>query len=112
MGAWFLASGAGNFVAAQIAKLTSSSELEGLNAEAALAETQSTVLAVYSQIGWIAVGVVVALIAISPLIKRMMHLDTLDADMEAYHASEGGDLTLDGGAMVGERESPTGNVKE
>jgi POT family proton-dependent oligopeptide transporter len=112
MGAWFLASGAGNFVAAQIAKLTSSSELEGLNAEAALAETQSTVLAVYSQIGWIAVGVGVALIAISPLIKRMMHLDTLDADMEAYHASEGGDLTLDGGAMVGERDSPTGNVKE
>lgn len=112
MGAWFLASGAGNFVAAQIAKLTSSSELEGLNAEAALAETQSTVLAVYSQIGWIAVGVGVALIAISPLIKRMMHLDTLDADMDAYYVREGGDKTLDGDSMVGERESPTGNVKD
>lgn len=112
MGAWFLASGAGNFVAAQIAKLTSASELEGLNAEAALAETQSTVLAVYSQIGWIAVGVGVALIAISPLIKRLMHLDTLDADMEAYYVREGGDKTLDGKSMVGERESPTGDVKD
>lgn len=112
MGAWFLASGAGNFVAAQIAKLTSSSELAGLNAEAALAETQSTVLAVYSQIGWIAVGVGVALIAISPLIKRMMHLDTLDADMDAYYVREGGDKTLDGDSMVGERESPTGDVKD
>lgn len=113
MGAWFLASGAGNFVAAQIAKLTSASELEGLNAEAALAETQSTVLAVYSQIGWIAVGVGVALIAISPLIKRLMHLDTLDADMDAYYVREGGaDRTLDGDSMIGERESPTGNVKD
>ncbi|MGJ8558822.1 MAG: peptide MFS transporter [Litorimonas sp.] len=112
MGAWFLASGAGNFVAAQIAKLTSSSELEGLNAEAALAETQSTVLAVYSQIGWIAVGVGVALIAISPLIKRLMHLDTLEADMDAYYVREGGDKTLDGDSMIGERESPTGNVKD
>lgn len=112
MGAWFLASGAGNFVAAQIAKLTSASDLDGLNAEAALAETQSTVLAVYSQIGWIAVGVGVALIAISPLIKRMMHLDTLDADMDAYYVREGGDKTLDGKSMVGERESPTGDVKD
>lgn len=112
MGAWFLASGAGNFVAAQIAKLTSSSQLENLNPEAALAETQRTVLEVYSQIGWIAVGVGVALIAISPLIKRMMHLDTLDADMDAYYVREGGDKTLDGDSMVGERESPTGNVKD
>lgn len=112
MGAWFLASGAGNFVAAQIAKLTSSSALAGLNPEAALAETQRTVLGVYSQIGWIAVGVGVALIAISPLIKRMMHLDTLDADMEAYYVREGGDKTLDGDSMIGERESPLGDVKD
>ena len=37
-------------------------------------------LAVYSQIGWIAVGVGVAVIVISPLIKRLMHLDTLRDD--------------------------------
>lgn len=112
MGAWFLASGAGNFVAAQIAKLTSSSDLAGLDPEAALAETQRTVLAVYSQIGWIAVAVGVALIAISPIIKRMMHLDTLEGDMDAYYVREGLDKTLDGDSMVGERESPTGNVEK
>jgi POT family proton-dependent oligopeptide transporter len=112
MGAWFLASGAGNFVAAQIAKLTSASELEGLNAEAALAETQSVVLGVYTQIGWIAVGVGVALILISPLIKRLMHLDTLEVDMDAYYVREGIDRTMDGDGMVGERMSPTGDVEK
>jgi POT family proton-dependent oligopeptide transporter len=113
MGAWFLASGAGNFVAAQIAKLTSSDALASLDAEAALAETQRAVMEVYSQIGWIAVGVGVALIVISPVIKRMMHLDTLEADMEGYHVKHGtSDFTMDGEAMVGERESPTGDVKD
>lgn len=113
MGAWFLASGAGNFVAAQIAKLTSSDALANLDAEAALAETQRTVLEVYSQIGWIAVGVGVALILVSPLIKRMMHLDTLESDMDAYHVKHGtADFTMDGDGMAGERMSPTGDVKE
>ena len=113
MGAWFLASGAGNFVAAQIAKLTSSEEkLAGLNEEAALAETQRIVLDVYSTIGWVAVGVGVALIVVSPLIKRMMHLDTLEADMADYHARMGtSDFTMDGDDMVGERMSPTGTPK-
>ena len=113
MGAWFLASGAGNFVAAQIAKLTSSDALADLDAEAALAETQRTVLEVYSQIGWIAVGVGVALIAISPIIKKLMHLDTLESDMDAYHVKYGTtDFTMDGDGMAGERMSPTGDVKE
>jgi POT family proton-dependent oligopeptide transporter len=90
MGAWFLASGAGNFVAAQIAKLTSSEEkLAGLSDEAALAETQRIVLDVYSTIGWVAVGVGVVLILISPLIKRMMHLDTLGEDMIRYNEKHG-----------------------
>ena len=115
MGAWFLASGAGNFVAAQIAKLTSSEEkLAGLSDEAALAETQRIVLDVYSTIGWGAVAVGVALIVISPLIKRMMHLDTLGEDMARYNKEHGltGDLTMDGEAMPGERMSPAGDIKE
>lgn len=114
MGAWFLASGAGNFVAAQIAKLTSSEEkLAGLSDEAALAETQRIVLDVYSTIGWVAVGIGVALILISPLIKRMMHLDTLAEDMARYNEKHGltSDLTMDGEAMPGERMSPAGDVK-
>ena len=37
-------------------------------------------LAVYSQIGWIAVGVGIGVVVISPLIKKLMHLVTLRDD--------------------------------
>ena len=95
MGAWFLASGAGNFAAAQIAQLTSA---DGGGAD--------QVIEVYATVGKLAVGVGIALIVLSPLIKRMMHLDTLEADTKAYNAKHG--ITMDGEDMVGERMSPTG----
>lgn len=98
MGAWFLASGAGNFAASQIAKLT-----------AAEGGGEAQVLEVYSKVGWLAVAVGVGLIVISPLVKRMMHLDTLKEDMREYYEREG--LTMDGQDMVGERMSPTGDPK-
>jgi len=69
MGAWFLASGFGNFAAAQIAKLTTA---DGGGAD--------QVVLVYSSVGKLAVSVGVALILISPLIKKMMHLDTISSD--------------------------------
>jgi POT family proton-dependent oligopeptide transporter len=96
MGAWFLASGAGNFAAAQIAQLTAS---DGGGAD--------QVIAVYASVGKLAVGVGLALILLSPLIKRMMHLDTLAEDTKAYNAEHG--ITMDGVDMVGERMSPTGD---
>lgn len=68
MGTWFLASGFGNYVAAAIAQLTT---VEG-------AEGESVVLQVYSNVGWLAVGVGVLLVLISPLINHLMHLKTLD----------------------------------
>jgi len=74
MGAWFLASGAGNWTAAQIAKLTAA---EGGGRE--------QVLSVYSNVGWIAVIVGVGLIVVSPLIKKAMHLDTLAEDTRKYN---------------------------
>lgn len=95
MGAWFLASGAGNFAAAQIAQLTAA---EGGGAD--------QVIQVYATVGKLAVGVGVALIVLSPLIKRMMHLDTLGADTKAYNEKHG--ITMDGVDMVGERMAPTG----
>lgn len=95
MGAWFLASGAGNFAAAQIAQLTSAGD-----------GGADQVIQVYSTVGKLAVGVGIALIILSPLIKRMMHLDTLDADTKAYNEKHG--ITMDGVDMVGERMSPTG----
>ena len=67
MGAWFLASGAGNFVAGLIAQATA---VEG-------GEGENVVLTVYSNVGWMAVAVGVVLFLISPLINHLMHLDTL-----------------------------------
>lgn len=101
MGAWFLASGAGNFAAAQIAKLTTA---EGGG--------EGQIMEVYSKVGWIAVAVGVGLIVLSPLVKKMMHLDTLAADTDAYNEKHDlADLTMDGDDMVGERMSPTGDPK-
>jgi POT family proton-dependent oligopeptide transporter len=74
MGTWFFASATGNFVAGLIAAATGSEEASGEGA------AKEVVLAVYSQIGWIAVGVGVAVVVISPLIKKLMHLDTLRDD--------------------------------
>jgi len=99
MGAWFLASGAGNFAAAQIAQLTSA---DGGGAD--------QVIQVYGTVGKLAVGVGIALIVLSPVIKRMMHLNTLEADTKAYNEKHG--ITMDGVDMVGERMSPTGNPAE
>lgn len=95
MGAWFLASGAGNFAAAQIAQMTAA---DGGGAD--------QVIQVYATVGKLAVGVGLALIVLSPLIKRMMHLDTLGEDMRKYNEANG--ITMDGEDMVGERISPTG----
>ena len=78
MGAWFLASGAGNWAAAAIAKLT-----------AAGGGGEEQVLTVYSNVGWFAVAAGVALIVVSPLVKKFMHLDTLEEDMKAYNEEHG-----------------------
>jgi len=81
MGAWFLASGAGNFAASLIAQATS---VEG-------ADGENVVLSVYTNVGWLAVGVGVALIVVSPLINRLMHLDTLKDEPGLAGASEIGE---------------------
>ncbi|MCR5871438.1 oligopeptide:H+ symporter [Sphingomonas sp. J344] len=76
MGTWFFASATGNFVAGLIAAATGSESASG---EAANVQT---VLDVYSTIGWVAIGVGVAILVVSPLIKKLMHLDTLRDDGE------------------------------
>ena len=87
MGAWFLASGAGNFVAGLIAQATAGEGAEG----------QDVVLDVYSNVGWMAVAVGIGLILVSPLINWLMHLDTLKDDPD--HA-------LAGQSEIGEPMAP------
>ena len=69
MGVWFLASAAGNFVSGLIARATGS---EGID-EAG----KQVVLGVYQTVGWVAVAVGLGVLLASPLIRRLMHLDTL-----------------------------------
>ena len=80
MGTWFFASAIGNFAAGLIAAATGSEAASGEGA------AKETVLAVYSQIGWVAIIVGVVVLAISPLFKKLMHLDTLADDAQAESA--------------------------
>ncbi len=69
MGAWFLASGAGNAVAALIAQATASG-----------GEGVEQVLSVYTKVGWFAIGVAVLFAIAAPFLTKLMHLDTLADD--------------------------------
>ena len=73
MGTWFFASATGNFAAGLIAAATGA---EGVGEEAG----KQVVLDVYSTVGWYAVAIGVGVMVISPLIKKLMHLDTLVDD--------------------------------
>ncbi len=70
MGAWFLASGAGNAVAAMIAQATASG-----------GEGVGQVLSVYTKVGWFAIGIGVLFAIASPFLTKLMHLDTLSDDV-------------------------------
>jgi POT family proton-dependent oligopeptide transporter len=72
MGTWFFAAATGNFAAGLIAAATGAEDVANAGPE--------RVLEVYTNVGWIAVGVGVAMIVIAPLVKRFMHLDTLRDD--------------------------------
>jgi POT family proton-dependent oligopeptide transporter len=77
MGTWFFASATGNFAAGLIAAATGSEAASGEGAG------KEVVLGVYSQIGWVSVAVGVGVLLVSPLIKKLMHLDTLKDDSAA-----------------------------
>lgn len=88
MGTWFFASATGNFAAGLIAAATGSEKASGEGAGKAL------VLDVYQTIGIWAIGFGVVVVIVAPLIKKLMHLDTLKDDApgadgvdEAYSAT-------------------------
>jgi proton-dependent oligopeptide transporter, POT family len=74
MGAWFFATAGGNFVAGKISEATGAEHAGGTGAAKGL------VLDVYSTIGWVAIAIGVGVLIVSPLVKRLMHLDTLGDD--------------------------------
>lgn len=96
MGTWFFASALGNFAAGLIAAATGG---EGVSEGAG----KQLVLDVYGTVGWYAVGIGVAVIVIAPLIKRLMHLDTLRDDVAGSDLA-GSDLVGQTGAGLKSRE--------
>ena len=71
MGAWFFATAGGNFVAGQLSALTGAENAE--SGESA----KELFLEVWSTVGWVAIAIGAAVLLVSPLVKRLMHLDTL-----------------------------------
>jgi len=71
MGVWFLAFAAANYISGQIAIMTGGSGNARLAADQQSMTTH--VLAVYENVGWLAVGVAVVLFLITPLLKKRMH---------------------------------------
>ena len=82
MGTWFFASATGNFVAGLIAAATGSERASGEGA------AKELVLSVYQTIGLWAIGFGVFVIVVSPLIRKLMHLDTLEDDGVKVVAAE------------------------
>ncbi len=88
MGAWFYMTAVGSFVAGKIGEATGGESGE---------MSKELTLSIYGQIGWIAIGVGVVVLAVSPIVKKWMHLDTLGDD------NVGDDLR--GGEEVGEPQA-------
>jgi POT family proton-dependent oligopeptide transporter len=74
MGAWFYMTAVGQFVAGKIGEATGG-ESGTMSRE--------LVLDIYSTIGWVAIGVSVLVLAVSPVVRRWMHLDTLEDERPA-----------------------------
>ena len=84
MGAWFYMTAVGNFVAGKIGEATGGHDGE---------MSKQGLLDVYELFGWIALGVGVAVLLVSPIVKKWMHLDTLE------------DEKLEGAAEMGEAQA-------
>ena len=74
MGAWFYMTAVGNFVAGKIGEATGGEGGE---------MTKQGLLDVYQTFGWIAIGIGVAVLLVSPIVKKWMHLDTLSDEQPA-----------------------------
>src|SRR3546814_19000893 len=93
MGAWFYMTAVGNFVAGKIGEATGGESGE---------MSKEATLAIYNEIGWITLGVSVVVLALSPIVTRWMHLDTLRARPgDTPGAPEGGEA-----AAAGKQSAP------
>jgi len=68
MGAWFYMTAVGQFVAGKIGEATGGDGGE---------MSKAKLLEIYELFGWVSIGAAVAVLLVSPVVKRWMHLDTL-----------------------------------
>ncbi|QGN55366.1 peptide MFS transporter [Novosphingobium sp. Gsoil 351] len=94
MGAWFYMTAVGSFVAGKIGEATGGEGGE---------MSKELTLAIYSKIGWITIGISVVVLALSPFVKRWMHIESLERDAhEAEARLHGGSEVLNAeGALPG-----------
>ena len=100
MGAWFYMTAVGNFVAGKIGEATGGHDGQ---------MSKQGLLDIYELFGWISIGIAVAVLLVSPLVKRWMHLETLRDDNEelAGYKEVGGDRGQDAG-LFPQRETKLG----
>ncbi|MCY7340273.1 MAG: peptide MFS transporter [Sphingomonas bacterium] len=96
MGAWFYMTAVGNFVAGKIGEATGGESGE---------MSKEGTLAIYEKIGWITIGVSVAVLLVSPFIKKLMHLNTLEDDRDLAGQSELGEPAAAGTRLDGETKA-------
>ena len=70
MGAWFLYSGLSNYLAGVIASTTGAETIGGQLTDVAAAK--ANYISVYTQVGYIAMGIAALMLLVSPFIKKMM----------------------------------------
>lgn len=80
MGAWFYMTAVGNFVAGKIGEATGGHDGE---------MSKQGLLEIYELFGWVSIGAAVIVLLLSPIVKRWMHLDTLQDDALAGDAEAG-----------------------
>ena len=86
MGAWFLYSGLSNYLAGIIARGTGAETIGGQITDVAAAKANYA--AVYSNVGYVAMGIGVFMLLISPIIKSWMStdvgaVDSIDDELRA-----------------------------
>ena len=94
MGAWFYMTAVGSFTAGKIGEATGGESGE---------MSKDLVISIYNQIGWVAIGVGVVVLALSPIVRRWMHLDTLRDEDGGRGDGVGDDLV--GRSEVGEPQA-------
>ncbi|MEO5809872.1 MAG: peptide MFS transporter [Sphingomicrobium sp.] len=96
MGAWFYMTAVGNFVAGKIGEATGGESG---------AMTKELTLSIYSKIGWITIAISVVVLAVSPFVKRWMHLDSLDDSRGLAGESQIGEPQAAGTQLSGETKA-------